>query len=50
MSRYCIWKSKLRDEIPNLSQFLRLLKETYEIETNGLNLQPEEWKPLLDHL
>ena len=50
MSRYYIWKCKLRDEIPNLSQFLRLLKKTYEIETNGLNLQPEKWKPLLDHL
>ena len=50
MSRYYIWKCKLRDEIPNLSQFLRLLKKTYEIETNGLNLQPEKWKPLLGHL
>ena len=26
MRRYYIWKCKLRDEIPNLSQFLRLLK------------------------
>ena len=50
MSRYYIWKCKLRDETPNLSQFLRLLKKTYEIETNGLNLQPEKWKPLLGHL
>ena len=50
MSRYYIWKCKLRDETPNLSQFLRFFKKTYEIETNGLNLQPEKWKPLLDHL
>ena len=50
MSRYYIWKCKLRDETPNLSQFLRLLKKTYEIETNGLNLQPEKWKPLLGRL
>ena len=50
MSRYYIWKCKLRDETPNLSQFLRLLKKTYEIETNRLNLQPEKWKPLLGRL
>ena len=51
MSRYYIWKCKSRDEIPNLPQFIRLLKKkTYEIETNELNLQPEEWKPLLGHL
>ena len=49
MRRYYIWKCKLRDEIPNLTQFLRLLKKTYEIETNELNLQPEKWKPLLGH-
>ena len=50
MSRYYIWKCKLRDEIPNLPQFFRLLKKTYEIETNELNLQPEKWKLLLGHL
>ena len=50
LSRYYIWKCKLRDEIPNLPQFLRLLKKTYEIETNELNLQPEKWKSLLGHL
>ena len=50
MSRYYIWKCKLRDEIPNLPQFFRLLKKTYEIETNELNLHPEKWKPLLGHL
>ena len=50
MSRYYIWKCKLRDETLNLSQFLRLLKKTYEIETNGLSLQPEKWKPLLGRL
>ena len=50
MSRYYIWKCKSRDEIPNLPQFIRILKKTYEIETNELNLQPEEWKPLLGHL
>ena len=42
MSRYYLWKCKLRDEIPNLPQFFRLLKKTYEIETNELNLQPEK--------
>ena len=47
MSRNCIWTCKLRDEIPNLPQFLRLLKKCYEIETNELNLKPETWKPLL---
>ena len=50
MSRYYIWKCKLRDEIPNLPQFFRLLKKTYEIETNELNLQSEKWKLLLGHL
>ena len=50
MSRYYIWKCKSRDEIPILPQFIRLLKKTYDIETNELNLQPEEWKPLLGHL
>ena len=50
MSRYYIWKCKLRDEIPNLPQFFCLLKKTYEIETNELNLQPEKWKLLLGHL
>jgi len=49
MSRYYIWTRKLRDEIPNLPQLLRLLKNTYEIETNELNLKPEKWKPLLKH-
>jgi len=39
----------LKDEIPNLPQFLRLLKNTYEIETNELNPKPEKWKPLLGH-
>jgi len=47
MSRYYLWTCKLRDEIPNLPQFLRLLKKTYEIETNELNLKPEKWKPIL---
>ena len=50
MTIYCIWTSKLRDEIPKLPQFFRLLKKTYETETNELNLQPEKWKPLLGHL
>ena len=35
ISTHYIWTCNLRDEIPNLSQFLRLLKKTYEIETNG---------------
>ena len=34
MSRHYIWMCKLR-------QFLRLLKKSYEIVTNELNLQPE---------
>ena len=50
MRRYYIWKCKLRDEIPNLPQILRLLKKTYEIQANELNLHPEKWKPLLGHL
>jgi len=49
MSRYYIWMCKLRDEIPNPPQFVRLVEKTYEIETNELNLQPEKWKPLLGH-
>ena len=45
MSRFYIWRCKLKDEIPNPPQFLRLLK-AYKIETNELNLQTEKW-PLL---
>ena len=46
MSGYYIWKCTLRDKIPNVPQLFRLLKKTYEIETN----EPEKWKLLLGHL
>ena len=43
MSRYYIWRCKLRDEIPNLPQFLRLLKK--KIQPSALKMET-----LLSHL